>query len=189
MHGPVLTATVDSSFASYADLKGQSCYTIHMGGGGACIVHTKKQTVTPFSSTESEIDGNALLWPTLKWSRNFMEELGYNQSHYIPNGTPVGEDNTSCMKILQNSVNSGKTKHMNLRIQVLREAIAQRDIQLFHLPTTDMVSDIGTKALAPGIFQHLSDYLLGHTQLPDFLPFLTDINYKPVLSFLDSTPV
>lgn len=36
-YGAVLTATVDSSFASHADLKGQSCYSIHIGGGGAIL--------------------------------------------------------------------------------------------------------------------------------------------------------
>jgi hypothetical protein len=33
MHGAVLTATVEASFASHPDLKGQSCYIIHMVGG------------------------------------------------------------------------------------------------------------------------------------------------------------
>ena len=35
-----------------------------------------------------------------------------------------------------------------------------------------MVADIGTKALAPGIFDHLSDYLMGHKTIQQFLPFL-----------------
>ena len=76
------------------------------------------------------------------------------------------------MKILRNEMSSGKIKHLNLRIAALREALADKQFQLFHLETKDMIADIGTKPLAPGIFNHLSDYCMGHTTLDAFLPFL-----------------
>ena len=169
--GAVLTATVDSSFASHKDLKGQSCYTIHMGGGGAVAMDTKKQTLTPQSSTESEIYGNVFMLPKLIWSRNVCYELSYDQRSVMPKGTPVGKDNTSTMRIISNEVNTGKTKHMNLRLQALREALKEGVFQMFHLPTKDMISDIGTKALPPGMFTHLSNYILGITTLDHFLQF------------------
>jgi hypothetical protein len=49
LYGAVLTATVDASFASHPDLKGQNCHTILMGGGGAVMMESKKQTLTPTS--------------------------------------------------------------------------------------------------------------------------------------------
>ena len=178
MHGAVLTATVDASFASHPDLKGQSCYTIHMGGGGAVMMESKKQTITATSSTDSELLAlGALLLPDLLWARNFMAELDYSQKSAMPDGTPVGEDNTSTIKILLNQMNTGKIKPLNLRIAALREALANKDFQLFHLDTKQMISDIGTKSRAPGIFNHLSDYVLGHTTLEEFLPFLNK-HYK-----------
>jgi hypothetical protein len=174
LYGAVLTATVDASFASHPDLKGQNCHTIHMGGGGAVMMESKKQTLTPTSSTDSELLSlGALLLPDLLWARNFMAELDYDQRSAMPEGTPVGEDNTSTIRILLNQMNSGKIKHLNLRIAHLREALANKDFQLFHLDTKDMVSDLGTKALAPGIFKHLSEYCLGHKTLEAFLPFLS----------------
>jgi hypothetical protein len=172
MHGAVLTATVDASFAPSPGLKGQSSYTIHMGGGGAVMADSKRQTITAQSSTDSELLGaGALLLPDLLWARNFVSELGYDQRSVMPGGTPVGEDNTSMMKAVFNEMNTGKIKHLNLRIAALREAVADKTIQLFHLPTADMIADIGTKPLAPGIFRHLSDYILGHKPLEAFLPF------------------
>jgi hypothetical protein len=39
-HGAALTATVDASFAPSSGLKGQSSYTIHMGGGGTVMADT-----------------------------------------------------------------------------------------------------------------------------------------------------
>ena len=173
MHGAVLTATVDASFASHPDLKGQNCYTLHMGGGGAVMMSTKKQTVTPQSTADSEaLSLGATFLPDLLWARNFMEELDYDQRSVMPEGTPVGEDNTSTIKILQNQMNTGKIKHINLRLAALREALADKQFQLFHLETKDMIADIGTKPLAPGIFNHLSDYCMGHKTLAAFLPYL-----------------
>ena len=170
-YGPILTGTVDSSFASHPDRKGQSCFTLHLGGGGAAIMDTKKQTVTPYSSTESEIDGNMFFLKPLRWARNFMYELGYDQTKYVPLGTPTGEDNLSTMKVLLNPHNCGKTKHLDLRYQAVREAINDYIFQMFHLPSDHMPSDLGTKSLPPGVFQHLSDYVLGHKTLEFFLPF------------------
>ena len=75
MHGVVLTATVDASFASHPDLKGQSNY----GGGGAVMMSSKRQTITPTSSTDSELLSlGALFLPDVQWARNFLAELGYD---------------------------------------------------------------------------------------------------------------
>ena len=57
-----------------------------------------------------------------------------------------------------------------LRIQALREAIDDKTMHMYHV-TRNIVSDIGTKALSPGIFQHLSDFMLGVKSLSDILTF------------------
>jgi hypothetical protein len=168
-YGSILTVTVDSSFASHEDLKGQSCYTIHMGGGGSVMMDSKKQDDTAYHSTESEILGTALADKNVRWARNFTEEMGYPQRE----ATPVGEDNTSTMKILNETSSIGKTKYMNLKFNIIKESIARKIYKLFYLETEDMPADIGTKALAPGIFKKLSDFCLGVKPLPQFLPFLT----------------
>jgi hypothetical protein len=174
-HGAILTATVDAAFASHPDLKGQSCFTIHMGGGGATMMDTKKQTDTASSSTESEILGNGLLDRANRWARNFMEEMGFNQTVLLPNGTPTGEDNTSTMKILLNETGLGKTKFMNLKYNIIKESLAKKLFRMFHLDTEDMPADIGTKALAPGPFKHLSDFVLGQKELPQFKQFFSPL--------------
>ena len=174
-YGAVLTGTVDSAFATHLDRKGQTGLTIHVGGGGAAIVESVKQKVLTGSSAESEVHGNEYYVRTLKWARNFCEELGFDQSIPFPNGTPTGEDNMSAMKILTNECNSGKTRHMDLRIKIIREALQNKIFQMFHLPTENMPSDLVTKALPPGIFNHLADYCLGHKQLEEFLPFLQQL--------------
>jgi hypothetical protein len=178
-YGTTLTATVDSSFASHDDLKGQSSYTMTIGGIGTVMMDTKKQNITAQSSTDSELLGLGVnLLPNLIWARNFLFETGYDQAIPFPNGTPVGQDNTALIKILKNKSNMGKIKALNLRIQAIREAIDNKQINVYHLKTKNMISDIGTKALAPAIFEHLSDYALGVKpllelmDLPEFSGFL-----------------
>jgi hypothetical protein len=170
LYGPILTATVDSSFASHDDFTGQSSFTIHMGGGGAVIVDSKKQTEIPSSSTASEIVGNFLFDKANRWSRNFLEEFGYDQNILQPDGTPTGEDNTSTMKILNNESNIGKTKFINLKFNIIKESLANKLMK-----TENMPADIGTKSLPPGTFQHLSEYVMGHKHLPHFKQFFTTL--------------
>ena len=177
LSGTKLSGTVDSSFASHDDLKGQSCYTLSIGDFGTVMMDTKKQTITAQSSTDSELLGaGALLLPNLIWARNFLSELGYDQSLIFPSGTPIGQDNTAVIKILKNKSNMGKIKALNLRIQGLREAIDDKSMDIYHLNTKNIMSDLGTKALSPGIFQHLSDFMLGVKALPEILPLKSPIS-------------
>ena len=84
---------------------------------------------------------------------------------------PIGQDNTAVIKILKNKSNMGKIKALNLRIQALREAIDDKTLHMYYVNTRNIVSDIGTKSLSPGIFQHLSDFMLGVKSLSDILTF------------------
>ena len=49
-------------------------------GGGAVKMESKKQTLTPTSSTDPELLSlGAQLLPDLLWARVFIEELDYDQ--------------------------------------------------------------------------------------------------------------
>lgn len=181
-HGPIITSSVDSSFASHPDLKSQSCWTIHVGGGGAAICESKKQSITADSSTTAEVAGNALAYPDIQYASNIFEELGYPQ----PTALGIGNDNQSTMKLLQNPASKGKTRHLDLRYNILREKIELDIIRLFYIPTDHMIADIGTKALAPAVFLRLRSYLLGHTTLPQFIEYITQ--YAPQYLVDSSSP-
>ena len=151
---------------------------------------TDKQSIIAQSSTDSEIIGNDKYNKAIIWARGLLQELGFDQRSVLPEGTPTGEDNTSCMKILLDECSNGKTRHLNLRMKALRESLKAKNFQMFHLPTTDMIADLGTKALPPGLFNKLSSYLLGHTTLEYFLPFLISIptNSSSVLPLVALSP-
>ena len=63
----------------------------------------------------------------------------------------------------------------------VRDNIERAITRIFYLPTDRMISDIGTKALSPAIFDLLSSYLLGHVTLPDFMTYIE--THCPHLAF------
>ena len=63
--------------------------------------------------------------------------------------------------MLHNECHSNKTKHIDIRYNLLREQIKDNVIKIVYCPTQDMRSDILTKALAPKPFLHLRTLLLG----------------------------
>ena len=127
-HGPTITPSADSSFASHPDLKSQSCWTVHAGGGGATTCESKKQATTADSSTTAE---------------NTFEELGLPQ----PTALGTGSDSQSAMKLLQSPASKGKARHLDLRYSTLREKTESGTTRLFYTPTDHMTADTGTKAL------------------------------------------
>jgi hypothetical protein len=133
-------------------MKGQSAYYIDIAGGGAVIFGTHKHTGLAGSSAESEVFGNSYADKSIKWSKNFCEELGYDQISNFPNGIPLGQDNLSTMAILEGPHVTKETRHIDLRTKVLYESRANKIIEDFHLPATDQASDIGTKATEPFLF-------------------------------------
>ena len=164
-YGMKLTATVDTSYATHKDMKSHSNWTTHLGGGGACTSRTKKQTITTDSSTLSELVGGHMALRDILWSRKFLAEIGYPQR----SATTLFFDNQSTLKIIENACDGGKTKHIDIRYNILREVRALGEIKYLYLPTEHMISDIGTKVLAKGPFTRLRGYLLGYDTLDEFI--------------------
>ena len=112
---------------------------------------SKKQTVTADSSTVAEFIATHLAAKEIMWARSLLEEMGYQQT----DPTVLGEDNMSAIAMINKDCNGQKTKHIAIRFNLIREQVQNSQIQLKHLSTTDMTSDILTKALDPKPFAYL----------------------------------
>ena len=83
-------------------------------------------------------------------------------------GVPVRivqhQDNMSTMQLARTGVrNSGKSRHMGVRINHVRDNILEHDIELVFTPTKEMIADILTKPLGGSIFRALRDALVATT--------------------------
>jgi len=91
------------------------------------------------------------------WARSLLGEMGYLQI----NPTILQEDNMSTIHIINNDCNGQKTKHVDIRYNLVREQVQLNHIKMEHLSTKEMTADILTKALAPTPFLYLRKKLLG----------------------------
>jgi hypothetical protein len=162
-----LHAFVDASYACYLDSKSHTGICLSLGiDSGAFLALSKKQTITADSTTVAEFVATHTGCQRILWSKNMLEEMGFLPKIFLH------QDNTSTIQIYNHTANKRKSRHMDLRYNIVRENIENNIIRLFYLPTDHMIADIGTKALAPAVFYRLRDYLLGHITLPYFLEYI-----------------
>ena len=58
-------------------------------------------------------------------------------------------------KLFSNDCNTEKTKHIDMKYNLVREQDQRTYLAMIHLPTEDVTLDILTKALTPSPFIHL----------------------------------
>eukprot|EP01035_Chromulina_nebulosa_P025306 gene25306-33026_t len=156
--GIVLTATVDASYGSHSDRKSHTGLTLHIGkASGSFLSRSKKQTITADSSTVAEFVATHMAAKEIMWARSLLSELGYPQH----GPTTLFEDNKSTIYMIQNDSHTQRTKHIDIRYNLIREQVQKKVISMEHLSTKEMISDMLTKALAPSPFLHLLPQLLG----------------------------
>lgn len=157
-NGVTLYATVDASYACHDDFKSHSGCTLHVGSkSGSIVTISKKQKVTADSSTIAEFIATHLITKEIMWARSLMKSLGYPQDE----PTILYEDNMSTIAMIKNKCNGKRTKHIEVRYNLIREQVQKLVIEMRHLPTKEMTSDMLSKALAPGPFIHLRNKILG----------------------------
>ena len=88
--------------------------------------------------------------------RRILEELGFAQSQ----PTVIYEDNKSAIKLATNIQVTRKSRHINIRHHYIRDIIASHEVQIVHLPSDQMVSDMLTKPLGPIKFKPFCRILL-----------------------------
>ena len=108
--------------------------------------------MTADSSTAAEFIATHLVAKEVLLARALLGEMGHTQLQ----PTISGEDNMSTISMINNDSNSNKTKHIEIRFNLIREQVLKINIELQYLSTKERTSDILTKALDTKSFIHLS---------------------------------
>ena len=145
-------AYVDASYDCYSDSKSHTGISLHLGKfSGAFMTFSKKQTITADSTTVAEFVGTHTACQKVLWAQNLLNELGYSQ--YVP--ATMFQDNQSTIRLILHKGNAGRTKHIALRYNMIRECVKHNNISIVYLPTDQMVADTLTKPLGALLFpQH-----------------------------------
>ena len=77
------------------------------------------------------------------WLRQFLVELRFSPS----TPTVIHEHNKSAINIISNGNDKGRTKHMDIRYNYIRELVQRQYISIAYRPSTLMTADILTKPL------------------------------------------
>jgi hypothetical protein len=142
-------AYVDASYNCYTDSKSHSGVSLHLGQySGAFLSLSKKQTIVADSSTVAEFVATHSACQKILWTQNLLQELGFPLS--IP--TTLYQDNQSTIRLILHKGSSGRTKHIALRFNMIRDCVKNNNICIEYLSTDKMTADTLTKPLGSLLF-------------------------------------
>lgn len=147
---PILVGYADADWGSCIETRrSRTGYTFHLGVG--CVSHqSKKQATVALSTAEAEYMALSSATQELKWLRQLLGELGFEQTL-----TEVFQDNQACVQMAKGNVNHQRSKHIDMRYHFIQEAVTAGEMKLTWIPTSEMVADILTKVLPAPIFLRL----------------------------------
>ncbi|KAF5466678.1 hypothetical protein F2P56_016584 [Juglans regia] len=158
--GIFFSSSNDLHVRAYTDSDWASCPTTCCSTTGFFITlgsspiswRTKKQTMVARSSTEAEYRSMAVTTCELVWLQQLFHDLSI--SHTDP--MILYCDNQSAIHIAQNPVFHERTKHIEIDCHIVCDKFRSGLFTIAHLPSSEQIADIFTKALGSDLFYHLS---------------------------------
>ena len=132
---------MDASYASGSNRRSVYGFVIFLN---KAVIHfkTKQQSLVTLSSTEAEFVALVLGIKGLKWIYQMIEEIGLPIKLAV-----VFCDNQGALKILKNEASTARTKHIDVRLQFLKEQVRNGLIETRYVQTNDQIADLFTKPL------------------------------------------
>lgn len=140
--GKPVEGYVDADWGSNnLDRKSYTGYAFFLGGS-AISWESKRQGNVALSSTEAEYIALTTAAKEAVYLKRLMKEIG--MSGY-ENATVLYGDNLSAQHLARNPIYHARSKHIDIRYHFVREAVANKEIELKYICTNDMVADVLTK--------------------------------------------
>jgi hypothetical protein len=149
-------AYVDASYGVHPDFKSHTGSVLRLGEA-TVYVKSARQKLNTKSSTEAEIVGVSDSLSQALWTREFLQEQGYEMAPIT-----LKQDNKSTMILLNKGMStSERTRHIAIRFFFVKDRIETKEVVLEYLPTTEMIADVMTKPLQRELFRKMRSLLLG----------------------------
>lgn len=150
-----LLVYVDASYGVHWDAKSHTGMSLSLGKG-PIFAKSSKQRLVSKSSTEAELIGLSDCATQAIWTRNFLEQQGYNVGP-----ATIYQDNMSTMHLVVNGRStSERTRHIHVRYYFVKGRVEAGEIDIKYMPTKLMIADILTKPLQGELFRTLRAMLL-----------------------------
>jgi hypothetical protein len=91
----------------------------------------------------------------------FLKQLLHD--FHQDSGSPITihEDNQSCIALSNNSMTTGRSKHIDVRYRFWREKVESRDIEVQYCPTENMLVGVLTKPLVSARHGKMCNTIMG----------------------------
>jgi len=142
-----LQGYVDADWAGDTDCRRSTTGLIFTLNGRPNSWSSKRQTTVATSTTEAEYVAAAMATKEALWLRKLLLALGADGG-----AVPMGEDNQSCLALVNNPEATGRTKHVDVAYHMVRDYQARGDVALYFLPSAEMPADGLTKPLPSPAF-------------------------------------
>lgn len=143
-----LAGWVDADFAGDTESRKSTTgflFTLH---GGTISWRSRLQSIVTTSTAEAEYVAASDAVKESQWLRKVVSTLKEDSSP-----VRLGEDNQACLAIAGNTTSSPNTKHVDVRLHHVKDAVAKGEVILEYVPTGEMPADGFTKALARPAFK------------------------------------
>jgi len=137
----VLRMFVDASFGGEEDRHSVFGFLIYLDNS---LIHyrSKKLPLIVLSSTEAEYVGICKAVQELLWIKNILQEM-----EILIDETIVYSDSQPALKIMKRPGISGRTKHLDLKLNFIKERVRKGEFELRYISSKENIADLLTKAL------------------------------------------
>lgn len=125
-------------------------------GNNPIYWHSRKQTCVASSTTEAEFISAAVATKELLWLVQLLENCGVK----IKKPIKLYEDNQSCIKLIGSDKYSARTKHIDVKFNVIKDLKAKGICDIIYCETERMIADMFTKPLPKPRFDYLKKTLM-----------------------------
>ena len=153
----ILTGWVDSDYAGCPDTRRSVTGYLLVMNNGPISWKSKRQPCVTLSSAEAEFVAASLCGKEVIYLRNTLRHMGFEQH----GPTYIWEGNEACIKMSENPINPGASKHIDTRVYWLRDMVEAKHLKLKKIDTSDNVADAFTKTLPGPSFLKHREYMLG----------------------------
>lgn len=142
----------DSDFAQEKpSRKSISGYTF-MFAGGPISWRSKQQSVIAQSTVETEFVALSLAVREALWIKKFKLDIPIDSTVF---DITIFEDNQGCISLTKQNVINEKSKHIDVKYQLIVYNVQKGEIDVEYMPTVDMLADVMTKPLMRNRFLYL----------------------------------
>jgi hypothetical protein len=130
---------VDASYATHSDMKSHSGVSASIGSGSLYVASTKQKCMSK-SSTEAELIAVTDYIGEALQLKGILEDITGRKINLV-----IHQDNQATMQIIKNGHTSGKSKHVKVRIEWIKERVDLGDFSFKYCSTKVMPPDGHTK--------------------------------------------